>query len=64
MAADRHSGRGLGPVEYTRGLRRTATVSWLAGLLVVVVLAAARLVPLGPTSPFLALLLGAPPIAA
>ena len=54
----------MDPVEYTRRLRRTATVSWLAALCVMFALVWIGAVPSGAYLPFAALLLGAIPIAA
>jgi len=49
--------------EYTRRVRVVATWSWLGALAAVMALAAAGVLALGPFLPFLALLVGAVPIA-
>ena len=49
-------------VEYIRELRRTATISWLASLFLVLGLSGLRVLPFHEFLPFLALLLGMIPI--
>jgi len=49
-------------IEYTRKLRRTATISWLASLLLVLGLSGLRVLPFNEFLPFIALLLGMIPI--
>jgi len=53
----------VNPTAYVHRLRRVATWSWLAALAAVLVLARLRLLPSSPFLPFLALLIGAVPIA-
>ncbi len=53
----------MNAVEYTRGLRRVATISWLASLALFLIFAATGLLTLGPHLPFLALAVGSVPIA-
>jgi hypothetical protein len=52
----------MNAIEYTRKLRRTASISWLASLLVVLGLSGVRVLPFNEVLPFLALLLGMIPI--
>ena len=52
----------MNAVDYTRKLRRTATISWLASLFLVLGLSRLRVLPFNEFLPFLALLLGMIPI--
>jgi hypothetical protein len=52
----------MNAIEYTRKLRRTATISWLASLFLVFGLSGLRVLPFNEFLPFLALLLGMIPI--
>jgi hypothetical protein len=52
----------MNAVEYTRRLRRTATVAWLASLFLVLGLSGLGVLPFHEFLPFLALLLGLIPI--
>jgi hypothetical protein len=53
----------MNAVEYTRKLRRVAAVSWVGSLLALLALAWLEVIPLNEYLPFLALLIGAIPIA-
>jgi len=52
----------MNAIEYTRKLRRTATISWSASLFLVLGLSGLRVLPFNEFLPFLALLLGMIPI--
>jgi hypothetical protein len=52
----------MNAVEYTRKLRRTVTISWLASLFLMLGLSGLRVLPFNELLPFLALSLGAIPI--
>lgn len=52
----------MNATEYTHRLRRTATFSWLGALVLVLALAGLGVLPFHPALPWLALLLGLPPI--
>jgi len=52
----------MNAIEYTRKLRRTATISWLASLLLVLGLSGLRVLPFNEFLPFIALLLGMIPL--
>lgn len=53
----------MNAIEYTKTLRRVATVSWVGSLAVFLGLAWLRILPLDETLPLLALLGGVIPIA-
>jgi hypothetical protein len=53
----------MNAVEYTKKLRRVATVSWVGSLIIFFGIAWLHLIPLNEFLPFLALLVGSIPIA-
>ena len=52
----------MNAIEYTRKLRRVATVSWVGSLIVFLGLAWLHIIPFNEILPFLALFIGAIPI--
>lgn len=53
----------MNAAEYTRRMRKVATLSWLGSLALFFLLAAAGALAFGPYLPFLALAVGSGPIA-
>lgn len=53
----------MNAIEYTKALRRLATISWVGSLVVFVGLAWLHILPFDEVVPFLALLFGTAPLA-